>query len=253
MARLIFLMLLAMGFLSAPAQSFKGHFLQFGLGGGHQIVKDEALSPVSYSGYLGQIHLGYTYQNQRWISDLHIAGLGGFQNADVGSEQDLRQTSTGLGRASYHLSRNIIRTKNFKMFAGILSYNSWDYRNHERYGNSQDNFAGLFSAGAQFTFQRLFKTKNSYIVLQYGLGVPVATYYMRPGFIKPYLNQKIANKDFAFWGDFYTIDSDAELIFLLQNGNQIRVGYQWDFSQLDVLNKTQAGLHQISVSTVFQF
>lgn len=239
-------------FILAKAQP-SGHYMPFGLGYGFETVKDAALSPVSYSGNLGRISIGYYYQNEKWISMLDIAGLAGEQYPGINSDIGYRSTFTILGRGTYHLSRRVYHNNGWNIFAGILSHNTWDYREHSRYSNSTTNYAGLFSLGPVITLQKPFTLYKNNFTFCYQLGLPFATYYLRPGYVKPFLNQSIYNKGFAFWGDYYTIDSRTDLIWSFKNGNQIRLSYNWDYSQLDLLNKLQLGTHQISISTVFKF
>lgn len=253
----LYLIFLFTAFLCCPvakAQSMNGHFLPFGLGYARETVKDNSLSPVSYSGSLGSITLGYYYQNQNWISMLDISGMAGFQHPDVSTDESIkRETTTGLGRASYRLLRRIITYKGFRLYGGILSHNLLDYRQHNRYTNSSENYAALFSYGPAFLLQRPFTVFNKNFVIQYDLGLPFGTYYLRPGYVKPFLAEKLSSKGSAFWGDYYLLDSRTDLIWLLPNGNQLRLSYNWEYTQLDVLNKLQTGLHQISLSTIFRF
>ncbi|WP_417612534.1 hypothetical protein [Owenweeksia hongkongensis] len=230
-----------------------GHYMPFSLGYGFETVKDVSLSPVSYSGKLGRIGIGYYYQNEKWISMLDIAGLAGQQYPEVNPESGYRNTLTILGRATYHLSRRIYTKNDWTIFAGILSHNTWDYREHSRYGNSSVNYTGLFSFGPVITVQKPFEVFSKSFTINYQLGLPFGTYYLRPGYVKPFLNEQISNKGFAFWGDYYTIDSRADLIWTLKGGNQLRLSYNWDYSQLDLLNKVQIATHQLSISTVFKF
>lgn len=227
--------------------------MPFGLGYGFETVKDASLSPVSYSGNLGRISIGYYYQNEKWISMFDISGLAGQQYPDVNPESGYRNTLTILGRGTYHLSRRILNKNNWSVFAGIISHNTWDYREHSRYSNSTTNYTGLFSLGPVITLQKPFELFNKNFTLSYQLGLPVGTYYLRPGYVKPFLNESIYNKGFAFWGDYYTIDSRADLIWTLKDGNQLRLSYNWDYSQLDLLNKVQLATHQLTISTVFKF
>ena len=102
-------------------------------------------------------------------------------------------------------------------------------------------------------FSGLLPFFNKNFVIQYDLGLPFGTYYLRPGYVKPFLAEKLSSKGSAFWGDYYLLDSRTDLIWLLPNGNQLRLSYNWEYTQLDVLNKLQTGLHQISLSTIFRF
>ena len=227
--------------------------MPFGLGYGFETVKDASLSPVSYSGSLGSISTGYYFQNEKWISQFDIAGLVGYQYPDVNRESGYRETLTILGRGTYNLSRRVFVKNDWTFFAGILSHNTWDYREHSRYGNSSANYTGLFSFGPVVTVQKPFELFSKNFTFSYSLGLPFGTYYLRPGYVKPYLNESIENRGFAFWGDYFALDSRTDLIWTLKSGNQLRLSYNWDYSQLDLLNKVQLATHQISISTVFKF
>ncbi len=240
-------------FITANAQYPQGFYLPFGLVYGHETVKDNSLSPVSYSGSLAGLSLGFYSQKNKWISQLDISGLGGFQYPDLESETTARQTTTAFARTHYSLSRKIKDWYRFRLFAGILTHNQWDYRLHNRYGNSQENFAGLFSLGPIFTLQHPFTLWEKSFTLQYQVGLPVGTYYLRPGFVKPLTNEKVGSKGVAWWGDYYSLHSRTDLVWTFKTGNQLRLQYTWDYAQLDVLNKVQLGGHQLAISSVFKF
>lgn len=238
---------------SAFAQRSGDFLLSFGFQYGYERVLDEALSPISYSGSLGGLQLGFDFKNSQWLSQLEISGLGGFQYPAIKNEAVNRQTITGLVRAHYSLSRQVTEWKKWKIFVGLLSHNLYDYRNHNRYGNSQDNYLGLFSVGPVFSAQRPFTLWQKNFAFHYQLGLPVGTYYLRPSYIKPYTNGKIGNKGFAWWDSFYLLHSHSKLVWTLKSGNEIRLNYQWDFAQLNELNRVQIGGHQLALSTALKF
>lgn len=235
------------------AQSLEGHYMPFGLNYGYQTVKDNALSPISYSGSLGGLSLGYYFQNKNWISLLDINGGGGFQTPDVNPEGNTSEVTTGIARTTYQLMRRVITYKDWRFYAGVVSHNTFDFRQHNRYGNSSDNYQAYFAFGTSIAVQKPFTLFQKNFALHYSFGFPFGGYYLRPGYVKPYLNDGIGSKDFAFWGDFYLLNSKTELIWMLSNGNQLRLFYNWEFAQLDVLNKTQTDLQQIGFSTIFKF
>ncbi|MEQ9263037.1 MAG: hypothetical protein RLP14_07750 [Owenweeksia sp.] len=235
------------------AQLFDGHYMPFGLGYAYQTVKDAALSPVSYSGNLGSIQSGYFDQNEKWLSQFDLLGFSGFQYPDVNPEGNDNQTTVFAGRAHYHLSYKVFEKSNWFFFAGLLSHNVWDYRQVRLYNNSEANFNGMFSAGVQLTAQRPFSLFGEQFGLQYGLGLPVGCYYMRPGYIKPFFADEIASKGFAFWGDYFALDSRTDINWKLNDHNWLRLTYQWEYTRLDVLNKVQTGTHFLSASTLFKF
>ena len=227
--------------------------MPFGVIYAYETVKDDALSPVSYSGSLGAVSLGYYFQNDKWISVLDLNGGGGFQSPDVNRENNPSSTTTGFARGSYQLIRRITSYKAFRFYAGLVSHNVFDFRQHTRYSNSSDNFEALFGFGTSVAVQKPFTLFKKNFVLSYTFGFPFGAYYMRPGYVKPYLDLEPGSTGFAYWGDYYILNSKTELSWLFNNGNQLRLFYNWEFTQLDILNKAQTDLQQIGLSTVFKF
>ena len=239
--------------MGAQAQLLEGHYMPFGLGYAFQTVKDAALSPVSYSGNLGAINSGYYHQDEKWLSQFDLTGFSGFQTPDVNPENNANQATLISARAHYSLSYKVYEAGNWVFLAGILSHNSWDYRDVRFYANSSANYTGMFAAGLQLTAQKPFQLFGDKFGLQYGLGLPVGCYYLRPGYIKPFFAEEIASKEFAFWGDYFALDSRTDLYWKLTSSNWLRLSYQWEYTQLDVLNKVQTATHLLTVSTIFKF
>ena len=231
----------------------EGYFVPTGLGYSFQTVKDNSLSPVSYSGHLGRFHLGFYFQTEKWISQFDLYGMGGFQYPDVARDEIFRRTTSGMARVNYSVSYKVFERNSWSFFGGLISHNLGDYRNHNRYTNNQDNFIASFALGPIFTTQRPFGVWSQDFALQYSLGLPFGCYYWRPGYVKPYTNFKISAKDWARWGDFFLLDSRSDLIWILQNNNQIRLSYTWSYTQLKAPNLVQIGGHHLTLSTVFRF
>lgn len=239
--------------LSSNAQVFEGHFMPFGLGYTFQTVKDQSLSPVSYSGHLGSLHSGYYYQNKNWISRFDLNGFGAFIYPNVNRENNTNSALAISSRAIYSLSYKVVNLNSWHVFAGLSSHNSWDYRDVSNFSNSSFNFNGFFSAGPIITTQKSFFLWKQAFGFQYSITLPVATYAFRPGYIKPFLAEEIASKEFYFLGDYYSLDSKVELLWKLASNNQLRLSYQWEFSELDALNKIQIASHFITISTLYRF
>tara|TARA_B100001245_G_scaffold236676_1_gene229702 strand:+ start:5130 stop:5897 length:768 start_codon:yes stop_codon:yes gene_type:complete len=252
--RIRIMVLLGLLFTGASqAQFLEGDYMPFGLGYAFQTVKDAALSPVSYSGNLGLIQSGYYFQDEKWLSQLDISGFGGFQYPDVNPENNPNRTTLFAGRAHYSLSYKLGEVQQWALLAGILSHNVWDYREVRLYSNSEANFNGMFAAGVQLTAQKQFNWFGDTFGVQYGLGLPIGCYYMRPGYVKPFFADEIAARDLAFWGDYFALDSRTDLYWQVSQSNWLKLTYQWEYTQLDISNKIQTATHLLSVSTIFKF
>lgn len=247
------LLLLGLNVGALNAQLFEGHYMPFGLGYAFQTIKDNSMSPVSYSGNLGSISGGYYYQNKKWISRLDISGFGALLYPNVNREDNPNSALAVSARGHYSLSYKVYTQNDWSFFAGLLSHNSWDYRDIRRFSNSSFNFDGFFSAGIILSIQKPFELWGQSFGFQYDLGLPVGTYAWRPGYIKPFLASEINNKEFYFWGDFYTIDSKSQLLWKINKNNFLRLSYQWEYIQLNPVNKIQMANHFLTLSTLFKF
>ena len=255
MEKLRVLLICALLFVSTTisAQILEGHYLPFGLGYVYSTVKDQALSPVSYSGNLGSISGGYHYYNSKWISAFDISGFGAIIHPNVNRDDNPNSALAISARANYSLSRKVFEKNDWHFFAGIISQNFWDYRDVRRYSNSNFNFDAFFSLGPIITIQKPFSLWKQNFGIQYTLAVPVVTYAWRPGYIKPLLAGKISNKEFYSWGDYYNLDSRTELYWKVSHDNYIKLSYQWEYTQLNPINKLQMANHILTLSTLFKF
>lgn len=235
------------------AQIEKGHYMPLSLSYINQTVKDQALSPVSYSGSLGGVGLGYYYQGDKWLVQLDLGGGIGYQNPDVNRADNYSQTTTLLSRIILNGLYKVASPNDWSIYAGLVSYNLFDYRTHNRYSNSSENYQALFSFGLSLATQKSFELFSKNFSFQYTIGLPFGTSYLRPSYIKPSFNYEVGSKGMAYWGDFYLINSKPELIWHLENGNQIRLFYHYEFTNLDQLNKVQSSMYQLGISTVFKF
>lgn len=230
-----------------------GEYLKFGLGYSYQRVLDQSMSPVRYSGHFGQLSIGYYSQSDKWLSELDIAANAGIQKPEAGSEQTSRQTFSVLSRVRYTLARRWAEPGKWRFYAGLSSMNSFDFRNHSSYVNSQTNFMALFALGPSLGVQREFSLFKHNWGLQVFADIPVAGYYLRPGYVKPFFNDEVGSKGIVGWGNYFQKNTRTDLIFYLQNENQLRLIYNWEYIGLEPLNKIQSGTHQISLCAIFKF
>tara|TARA_R110002072_G_scaffold158421_6_gene309363 strand:+ start:1810 stop:2577 length:768 start_codon:yes stop_codon:yes gene_type:complete len=237
----------------SSAQIYDGHYLPFGLGYSHQTVKDNSFSPVSYSGHLGSISTGYYSQTKNWLSLLDISGFGAFLYPNVNRENNSNSAISISARLIYRMSYKVYEKRNWHFFAGLVNHNIWDYRDISSFSNNSFNFNGFFSAGINLSTQKNFELWNQNFGFQYTLAIPFVTYALRPGYIKPFLAEEIGSQDFYFWSDYFALDSKTELFWKINSNNLIRLTYQWEYSQLDELNKVQVAGHHLSLSTIFGF
>lgn len=233
--------------------ALSGDYIQFSLGYSYQQVKDASLSPLTYAGNMGNIGLGYIYQSAKWRNSIYIMGFGAFQNPQQRAPDNSSRVTTFAGRLHYRLSYRVWQHHKWRLYAGVASTNVWDYRTHNRFGNSSENFTGLANLGPTLHLQRPFDLWGQKWQARYTLDLPVAAYVVRPGFIKPLLIEEPSVQEWAFWGDYSSVFSTLKLAWLLDNGNQILLSYQWEYATYKPLNKVQLAGHHLALSALFKF
>lgn len=239
--------------INIKAQIYEGHYIPFGLGYSFQTVKDQSMSPVSYSGNLGSLSTGYYYQNENWLSLFDISGFGAFLYPNVNRENNSNSAISISARASYSMSYKVYEKGGWQFFAGLLSHNVWDYRDISSFSNNSFNFNGFISGGINLVSQKNFQLWNQKFGFQYSLGVPFSTYALRPGYIKPFIADEIGSQEFYFWGDYYALDSKTDLFWRMNANNFVRLSYQWEYNELMALNKVQVASHFLTLSIIFGF
>lgn len=249
-----FLGIVLFGSLSVHAQVAAKDYLEFSLGYTYQKVKDASLSPLTYGGHLGHIGLAYRSLSDRWRNEVQLQGFGAKQYPLQGSPDNFSETLTFAGRLHYRLSYKLSQAPGgTTIYGGIASNNLWDYRSHNRFGNSSENFTGIAAIGPSAQIQKTFHFWQQHWQLEYVLDLPLAAFVIRPGFIKPLLNDEPSTQEWAFWGDYFGLFSTTRWAWLLPNGNQIALSYQWEYAAYQPLNSVQLAGHHLALSTLFKF
>lgn len=255
---LAFFALLFATLTSRAQNSFDGNFIPFSLGGSYQVFIDEFNSPLIYSGLIGLSQTGFVNQNGYLQHNLYINGGAGFQRPELNRDENLSRYTTYLARIHYSIRYKLWQKQMQSFFAGIVSHNTWDYRLHNRFGNSAETFTGLFSYGLSASYQREFDfkiwgKKPKHIGFQFDLNLPIASYVLRPAYVNQTVADEIGFTKNLLVGDFFHINTQAHLVYFLKNGNQLRLSYNWDYASIAAPNYTLQAEHQLFISTYFNF
>ncbi len=244
--KLVLLFLLSA--LLGHAQLERGYFLQYHLGGALQIVKDASLSPVSYSGPLGNLGIGFKHFGKHWVESFSLHGSGGLLRGDVNPGA----TGSALlinARIDYQLGYKLYRKNRWQVHAGLGNINVWDYRGVNQYANNSFNYNAFFSLGPYASLQKGFTLWNQQFNLQYETTLAAISYVLRPAYVRPALSgQNFGYQEFAFLGDLVHWQNKTELYWKISTENHLALGYRWEYMQLDVPNKIQLAQHYLTLS-----
>lgn len=217
---------------------------------------DQFNSPLVYKGYNGLIQTGYYYQDQKWQNIVYLNGGGGFASPRT-DDANRSQYTNYLAVIHYSLRYRVWKTERQQAFAGLVNHNTWDYRLHNRFRNSSETFTGLFSFGLSGNYQRAFSlnifSKSYELGLDFTANLPLASYLLRPGYITQTIADEPAVQELRWFDDIVHVNTQTELVWFRENGNQIRLTYRWDYAQISEPNLTQQATHQVFISSYFRF
>ncbi|MEN8138291.1 MAG: hypothetical protein ABFR62_07655 [Bacteroidota bacterium] len=248
-------LLLIIGSLKLDAQRivFEGQFLQFSVGSKISTLYDYSVSPIHYQGLSGVTRIGYRNNspNLQWWGEVDIdAGYYNSFNYPSISDRTANQITGGY---DFGFTKPIHEfTNELYLWAGFGVMGRYNYNYFEDYSNSQDNYTFLNSFALNGMLHYTFNMFDRWVSLEWVMKVPLATYYMRPGYSVNFPDDEIGESDLVTFNRYYEIDSELRLVFPFLNENKISLEYHWDYYNLNTSNKVQYGSHGVFITANFK-
>lgn len=240
---------------------YEGTFLNSGIGYHTELFYDAFYADFAYQtqNIIGK--LGFTDQQGNWQNILNSTAGYGLGRARF-EDRDFTLQNVPIN-VMYCLRYRLLGRVNHEhqLWAGLSNINTFNVRQNTAFSNSRVNVAGLFSYGLSANYQWQTASKNIlkpegekvHWGLDFSLNLPVGSYVIRPGFTRQIENDDFGLTQHLFWSDFFHLNLKTGLVLGLANKNQVRLSYQWDYTQINKLNLYQQGQHQIIISTHFKF
>jgi hypothetical protein len=255
MRKLLFLFLLSTGLPLQAQNPLEGDYLFFSLGASLDQFNDAYVSPNNYRGLSGQLGLGWHTYSGKWMSNLDITGHGGWQNPLAYPEQSNQTFSLGF-RGHYSLRYRFLERGKHQVLAGLYSQNIFVLREHNLYRNSAQSFSGFFGYGPSLAYTYHRETKIFGATWSWSWqsewNIPLGTYLLRPNYIRQYSAGEIGDRGNHFLNDTWQTDFRHSLIWHRENGNQIRLMYQWEYFQTERFNPSYNGGHSIHLQMFYR-
>lgn len=237
-------------------------YVEVGAGATYPTMYDEAMSPIVYSGFGAMPIIGYTKVSQGTLSDVVITASSMNISHDKG---ELGKVKMKLQRAAidYRFMFDIpveMRGVDFKAGAILSAMFNYKEAPHLLDASTVYDYASSIGLTGRALKEFVFRQKTCF--LTWDLSIPFFAHLSRPY----YLNRKEnldpdnkAVKDFfdnaatGSFGKFFRINSKLGLWYRLENGNAIKLGYQWDYYRMKTINKVYFADHSLYLSFMFNF
>lgn len=261
-------LLLLVAFLTTDnmqAQQIK-HYNQIGPGALYFQTRDKAMSPMIYNGAAGYIQAGYFSNNRDTILNIVNTFFGvGYTRPDHYDYSAATALTFKTGIDYDHL-RHVSKIGN----TGIDWYagGAWNtiiiYRENLRFANTAINYDFVSSLSLAAKFHRAVTIWNLDLDLDMKLNVPVISAIVRPSYASSRPEGALDNdekyvKDFfqsiriESLNNFQRLRSKISATYWLQNGNGLRLTYDWDYYNYSVVNEVFAATHAVYASLFFKF
>lgn len=259
--------------LKKAERKARDKYLNAGAGIVKMSTKDQATSPLLYSGPTAMLKLEYLVHSEKLIKTFDISGGVGYLRTD-------KNLASGNAAGLYFNFRFNHLHKAFQIgdekvkgyLGGAVDFTNFSRINY-KFGNALYNYEYMFSLGLAgrfelpFSYQSKdfkflgmkFHRRNRKLRLSWQMYLPVLTTIYRPNYVS-ILNfadpeTSLVNSENFKSGLFtyFQFHSELELYYILHNNNMLKLSYLWEFHQYDPgYNKVQGALNGIYFSFILR-
>ncbi len=218
-----------------------------------QTRKDNLFSPLTFSGYGAELHLGSERISEKWFKQFDFWGSINEIQSRVNKGYNSVAYAFRYGIAQTWAKRILPENAHFRWYVGGSVFHT------SSMGYYQNNVNNLFSYNvptgiAASTFltrdMRFFK-RNWQLSTQ--LSIPVLVYNARPNYLG-FVNENNFTKDFGIVtiNKLLHIDWRWQIDLPLSNGNRLRAIYRWDYMDDKLSGRLQVGTQSLLIQSLFQ-
>jgi hypothetical protein len=218
-----------------------------------QTRKDNLFSPLTFSGYGAELHLGSERISEKWFKQFDLWG----NINEIKSRVDKGYNSVAYG-FRYGISqtwakRILPQRHGFRWYVGGGVFHT------SSMGYYQNNVNNLFSynvptgISASSFLTRDFRLFKRNWLLSTQLTVPILAYNARPNYLG-FVNEENFTQDFGIVtvNKLLHLDWKWQIDLPLSNGNRLRAIYRWDYMDDKHNVRLQVGTQTLLIQSLFQ-
>ncbi|MCK5782343.1 MAG: hypothetical protein KAH10_07110 [Flavobacteriales bacterium] len=250
---IIFSLFIGVTQIFAQDTVYRERYLQFSTGAKISTLSDKSVSTLHYKGNALAARFAYLdiSENLRWWTELEFDG--GYSNSYNYPSITDRAANHISGGYNFGIQKPVYKFNDkLNLWLGASLSGRYTYNQFVNYSNSQDNYTFLNNLGVNSLLNYSFMLFDRPWYLEWYMNVPLATYYMRPGYSISYPDGMLGDSGFASFGSFLELDSELRLVFPFKNDNKISLEYHWDYYSLNNDNKVQNSSHAIFLTAYFK-
>ena len=279
MRKILFILLMSAISLQLLAQtdvdSTKTHSNKYiGISGGFAIssLRDMGTSPLFYTGFLPSLKIDYTNYQEKHLWNIKFTSLNGIY---ISLATDETHTASGniFDFEFSYFSNYEDYGQAFRKYLGVSANNYSAIRVNSSFMNAAfafDNISNInLNYKLEWDFTRKEKQKKLFWLINYTrkekkyllsakFGVPIFALIYRPGYT--YIGNGTLNNDIIFidyewkYKVFPGMNTDIGISRILNNGNQMKLSYYWDFMTTGKMseNRLDKAKHMLLFTLIFK-
>jgi hypothetical protein len=252
----LFLMALMLSNLSTKAQGIqpitKERAFTLSIGGTWQMRKDNLISPLTYEGIGGELHLGAERQSERWFKQFDSWGSYNKVRTYVskGYNYSAHAFRAGLSYSAMH--RVLADDKRFRWYVGGQVFSTGNGQYYLASVNNELSYDVPTGIGAATFLQKNIRFWRKNLVVSTQLTMPLVAYNLRPTYIG-FSNESFLKTQTGIvtFPKLLQFDWRWSVERPLSNGNKIRLTYRWEYVDDKQKGRLQVGAQTILFQTLF--
>jgi hypothetical protein len=239
---------------------------QFNIGAGwaHMGLRDRGISPLYYSGNHLFLAAGFNHRTEKISNQLEVNFLYGNLSPAIYPGLNLSQMQSfkaGISFSHMRLAGNLIGNKGFFFLGGIIG-SQFAYYEHNQFANSAKKNFSFSTINISSSLSYPFSLNERECNLSLQIYMPVIAFIIRPNhsYIRPegFLDHNAGNLqslfnsvEIASLNKFFGLGSELSFRYKLRSNNTLRIGYRWEYTGHNNINKLKTATHGIILQTFF--
>lgn len=246
-------------------ESKNGYLRYIGLGAGatYQVMNDEGISPLEYWQVSALPMYTHMKVNSAIFTDLCIRGSRVNLSHDRDTKEDRVKVRVQRALADYRfLVRVPLDSRYYDVRAGGLLSAYFANKQAPQLVDAQDMYEYAVSVGLCGKVSKEVVIGDNSAFLTFDIGIPFFANISRPYYLnrknlsdpeRKALGEIFNNAASGSIGKYFRLDTRLAVMYRLENGNILQVGYEWDYTRMKTHNKAFFAEHIISLMFMFNY
>ena len=248
----LFILFFLLSGMALMAQFPQGHYVVPSFIGQFERVLDQSQSPRHYTGYAVGGGMGYTWHAKRFVLEFDARA----SYASLSPAADLNPLNVSIpsfvGQAHTRFLWEVKAMAQTRLLAGVALPFMLRYREHSSFSNSRETWNAALMIGPEVGVQHPFNWWRKGFIAESFLSVPAWGYASKPAYAQ-FFGVFWDQASPRAWNNALWVQAETRLRLLTINGNQVGLGYAWQYFSDSVDNRAQLADHQLRIFIMAKF